>query len=166
MRSAFDFTPYRRSTVGFDRLFDFLEHAAQSEGGDNYPPFDLERLSDDRYRITLAVAGFRRDEIDITARQNLLVIAGRKAESRNKDGAFLHMGIATRAFERRFELADFVRVDDAALADGLLFIELVREIPEAMKPRKIAIGDGAGRSIESEAGDRQGEDRQMERAAA
>lgn len=147
MRSAFDFTPYRRSTVGFDRLFDFLEHAAQSDAGDNYPPFDLERLSDDRYRITLAVAGFRRDEIDISARQNLLVIAGRKAESR-REGAFLHTGIATRAFERRFELADFVRVDAAHLGDGLLTIDLVREIPEAMKPRKVAIGDGPAPAIE------------------
>jgi molecular chaperone IbpA len=143
MRSAFDFTPYRRSTVGFDRLFDFLEQTAQAENGDNYPPFDLEKVSDDRYRITLAVAGFRRDEIDITANQNLLTIAGRKAEARNRDGNYLHLGIATRAFERRFELADFVRVDEAALNDGLLSIELVREVPEAMKPRKIAIGSGA-----------------------
>ncbi len=167
MRSAFDFSPYRRSTVGFDRLFDFLEHNAQAEGGDNYPPFDLERLSDDRYRITLAVAGFRRDEIDITARQNLLVIAGRKAESRGKDGNYLHMGIATRAFERRFELADFVRVEDAGLADGLLTIELVREIPEAMKPRKIAINDGAGGTIEggAEAGEAEAPPRADARAA-
>jgi len=142
MRSAFDFTPYRRSTVGFDRLFDFLESAARTEQTDNYPPFDLEKVSDDRYRITLAVAGFRRDEIDITARQNLLVISGRKGENRSKEGNFLHVGIATRAFERRFELADFVRVDAAELQDGLLSVELVREIPEAMKPRKIDIGAG------------------------
>jgi molecular chaperone IbpA len=142
MRSTFDFTPYRRSTVGFDRLFDFLESSARAEQGDNYPPFDLERVSDDRYRITLAVAGFKREEIDITARQNLLVITGRKSENRNKDGKFLHVGIATRAFERRFELADFVRVENADLQDGLLAIELVREIPEAMKPRKIDIGAG------------------------
>ena len=142
MRSAFDFTPYRRSTVGFDRLFDFLETSARGEQADNYPPFDLERVSDDRYRITLAVAGFKREEIDIVARQNLLVISGRKAENRNKEGNFLHVGIATRAFERRFELADFVRVENAELQDGLLSIELVREIPEAMKPRKVEIGGG------------------------
>jgi len=142
MRSAFDFTPYRRSTVGFDRLFDFLESAARNEQTDNYPPFDLEKVSDDRYRITLAVAGFRRDEIDITARQNLLVISGRKGENRSKEGNYLHVGIATRAFERRFELADFVRVEAAELQDGLLSVELVREIPEAMKPRKIDIGAG------------------------
>jgi len=149
MRSAIDLTPYRRSTVGFDRLFDFLENSARADQPDNYPPFDLERLSDDRYRITLAVAGFKRDEIDITARQNLLVITGRKADSRGKDANYLHMGIATRAFERRFELADFVRVELADLQDGLLTIELVREIPEAMKPRKIEISSGA--SVETKA---------------
>jgi molecular chaperone IbpA len=148
VRSAFDLTPYRRSTVGFDRLFDFLENSIQSDSGDNYPPFDLERLSDDRYRITLAVAGFRREEIDITARQNLLVITGRKSDARNKDNQYLHMGIATRAFERRFELADFVQVAGADLRDGLLSVELVREIPEAMKPRKVSIGDGASETIE------------------
>lgn len=148
MRSNFDFTPYRRSTVGFDRLFDFLEDTSRTEPTDNYPPFDIEKVSDDSYRITLAVAGFRRDEIDITARQNLLVVTGRKAENRNKDGNYLHMGIATRAFERRFELADFVRVERADLQDGLLSIELLREIPEAMKPRKIEINGSASATVE------------------
>jgi molecular chaperone IbpA len=148
MRNAFDFSPYRRSTVGFDRLFDFLENASRAEQ-DNYPPFDIEKVSDDSYRITLAVAGFRENEIDITARQNLMVITGRKAENRNKDGNYLHMGIATRAFERRFELADFVRVENAELRDGLLSIELVREIPEAMKPRKIEINGGSSHTIEA-----------------
>ena len=128
MRNAFDFSPYRRSTVGFDRLFDFLENDTRAEQ-DNHPPFDIEKLADDQYRITLAVAGFKQKEIDITARQNLLVITGRKAEGRNRDGNYLHMGIATRAFERRFELADFVRVESADLRDGLLSLELVREIP-------------------------------------
>ncbi len=149
MRTGIDFSPYRRSTVGFDRLFDFLENAARTEAGDNYPPFDIEKVSDDSYRITLAVAGFRENEIDITARQNLLVITGRRAENRNKDGNFLHVGIATRAFERRFELADFVRVENADLRDGLLSIELVREIPEAMKPRRIAINGGSSHTIEA-----------------
>jgi molecular chaperone IbpA len=153
MRSSFDFSPYRRSTVGFDRLFDFLENSARSEQTDNYPPFDIEKLGDDRYRITLAVAGFRREDLEIIARQNLLVITGRKAENRNKDGSYLHMGIATRAFERRFELADFVRVEHADLQDGLLSIDLVREIPEAMKPRKIDITSGADVPV---AADRQG----------
>ena len=148
MRS-FDFTPYRRSTVGFDRLFDFLE-SARAEQSDNYPPYDIEKLSDDRYRITLAVAGFSSGDIDITARQNMLIVVGRKSENRNKDGNFLHMGIATRAFERRFELADFVRVEAADMKDGLLSIELVREIPDAMKPRKIEIGTGESQAIEAE----------------
>jgi molecular chaperone IbpA len=148
-----DFTPFRRTTVGFDRLFDFLETASRSEQADNYPPFDIEKLADDRYRITLAVAGFRQDEIDITARQNLLVITGRKGESRGKDGNFLHMGIATRAFERRFELADFVRVEDAQLADGLLSVELVREIPEAMRPRKIAINGAVPQQVDAQPND-------------
>src|SRR5687768_8415702 len=143
MRNNFDLSPYRRSTVGFDRLFDFLETAGRSEQADNYPPYDIEKLSDDSYRITLAVAGFSPAEIDITALQNMLVVTGRKAENRNRDGNFLHMGIATRAFERRFELADFVRVTSADLADGLLTIELIREVPEAMKPRKIDISGGA-----------------------
>ena len=145
-----DFTPYRRSTVGFDRLFDFLESAGRAEQ-DNYPPFDIEKLSDDSYRITLAVAGFKRDEIDIVAQQNMLVITGRKSEQRGRDGNFLHVGIATRAFERRFELADFVRVTEANLADGLLAIDLVREIPEAMKARKIDIGGNAAATIEASA---------------
>ena len=145
-----DFTPYRRSTVGFDRLFDYLENVSRAEQ-DNYPPFDIEKLSDDSYRITLAVAGFRREDIDLTAQQNMLVISGRRAENRNRDGNFLHVGIATRAFERRFELADFVRVTSAELRDGLLSIELVREIPEAMKPRKIDIGTGEATTLQPEA---------------
>ena len=137
---TFDLTPYRRSMVGFDRLFDLLENSARSAASsDNYPPFDLERVAEDRYRITLAVAGFRKDEIDITAQQNLLLITGRKDNNQDRSN-YLHVGIANRSFERRFELADFVRVESANLADGLLTIELVREIPEAMKPQKIAIG--------------------------
>ena len=144
---GYDFTPYRRSTVGFDRLFDFLESANRAEQ-DNYPPFDIEKMSDDSYRITLAVAGFKREEIEIVAHQNMLTITGRRAEDRNGDGNYLHMGIASRAFERRFELADFVRVTAADLADGLLRIGLAREIPEAMKPRKIDIGGTAPATIE------------------
>jgi molecular chaperone IbpA len=166
MRTNFDFTPYRRSTVGFDRLFDFLESAARSEQGDNYPPFDIEKLGDDSYRITLAVAGFRQSEIDITARQNLLVITGRKAENRNRDGNFLHVGIATRAFERRFELADFVKVEKAGLQDGLLTIDLLREIPEAMKPRKIDIGAGGSETIDATSERKQVSQKEPETEAA
>ena len=137
----FDLTPYRRSTVGFDRLFDLIENNARLSQGDNYPPFNIERLSEDRYRVTLAVAGFRPEEIDITAQQNLLQVVGRKDEGSPADRSkFLHVGIANRGFERRFELADFVRVANADLADGLLTIELVREVPDAMKPKKVMIG--------------------------
>lgn len=140
---GFDLTPYRRSTVGFDRLFDLIENNARAAQSDNYPPFNIERLSEDQYRVTLAVAGFRSDELEITAQQNLLQVKGRKDDSASADvGKFLHVGIANRSFERRFELADFVRVESADLADGLLVIELVREIPEAMKPKKIAINGG------------------------
>ena len=138
--NRFDFTPYRRSTVGFDRLFDLLENASRAGAGDNYPPFNIERRSDDAYRITLAVAGFKPADIDITAQQNLLVIQGRKGEEPQDSAQFLHVGIAQRGFERRFELADFVRVENANLEDGLLVIDLVREVPEAMKPKKVQIG--------------------------
>jgi molecular chaperone IbpA len=136
--NRFDFTPYRRSTVGFDRLFDLLEGQARGSGGDNYPPFNIERRGEDTYRITLAVAGFRPDDLEITAQQNLLVVQGRKRDDESA-GQMLHLGIANRGFERRFELADYVRVDNADLADGLLTIDLVREVPEAMKPKKIAL---------------------------
>ena len=138
--SRFDFTPYRRSTVGFDRLFDLLENQARLNAGDNYPPFNIARRGEDNYRITLAVAGFRAGDIDITAQQNLLVVQGKKREEVEDAGELIHVGIANRGFERRFELADFVRVERADLADGLLIIDLVREVPDAMKPRKIAIG--------------------------
>jgi molecular chaperone IbpA len=137
--SRFDFTPYRRSTVGFDRLFDLLENQVRQSGGDNYPPFNIERRGEDSYRITLAIAGFRQQDLDITAQQNLLVIQGRRREE-SPEGEMLHVGIANRGFERRFELADYVRVAHADLADGLLVIDLVREVPESMRPKKIAIG--------------------------
>ena len=137
--NRFDFTPYRRSTVGFDRLFDLLENQVRGNGGDNYPPFNIERRGEDSYRITLAVAGFKPDDLEITAQQNLLVVQGRKRDEES-ESEMLHLGIANRGFERRFELADFVRVERADLADGLLAIDLVREVPEAMRPKKISIG--------------------------
>lgn len=140
--TRFDFTPYRRNFVGFDRLFDALERS-QAQAADNYPPFNIERVEENRYRITLAVAGFSRDELTITAQQNQLLVQGKKADAANDRAQFVHLGIATRSFERRFDLADFVRVTAADLADGLLTIELLREIPEALKPQTIAIGDGA-----------------------
>lgn len=138
--NGFDFTPYRRNTVGFDRLFELLENSSRAAQNENYPPFNIERLAENDYRITVAVAGFRNHEIDITAQQNMLVVSGSKQVDSNDNRDFLHMGIANRNFERRFQLADHVHVTGADMADGLLTIALVREIPEALKPRKIEIG--------------------------
>ena len=138
MRSAFDFAPYRRSTIGFDRLFDLLENSGLGQGSETYPPFDLIQVDNNHFRINLAVAGFSRDEIDITAQQNQLIVAGKKAE--DDEVNYIHRGIANRQFERRFGLADFIKVTDADLKNGLLSIDLIREIPEAMRPRKISIG--------------------------
>ncbi|KAK0360130.1 hypothetical protein LTR94_028507 [Friedmanniomyces endolithicus] len=129
MRSTFDFAPYRRSTVGFDRLFNMLE-AGQRED-DGFPPFDIVRDGEDSYRITLAVAGFRPNDIEVIAQQNQLT------------GDYLHRGIATRSFERRFQLADFIEAGKATFEHGLLSIQLKRVVPEAMKPRKIEISGGA-----------------------
>jgi molecular chaperone IbpA len=144
MRTAFDFAPYRRSTVGFDRLFDMMENSSAGNGGENDPPFDLIKTGENDYRIELAVAGFKPDEIDITAQQNVLIVSGRKTdESEDKGSDYVYRGIATRSFERRFALADHIQVKGADMKDGLLAIELVREIPEAMKPKKIDIGGGS-----------------------
>jgi len=153
MRSAFDFAPFRRSTVGFDRLFDMLENSTLGQGQENYPPFDLIKLGENDYRIELAVAGFKPDEIDITAQQNVLVVSGRKKEEAEdgKGNNYIYRGIATRSFERRFALADHIQVKGADMKDGLLAIELVREIPEAMKPKKINIGGSAPKHDQIEA---------------
>lgn len=136
MRSAFDFGNFRRSSVGFDRLFDMLENS--NFGGENYPPFDLIKVDDNRYRIEVAVAGFSKDDIEITSQQNQLLVRGQKGDENGSN--YVHRGIANRSFERRFALADHIQVRGADLKDGMLAIELVREIPEAMKPRKIEIG--------------------------
>jgi molecular chaperone IbpA len=141
MRTTFDLSPYRRSTVGFDRLFDLLETDARPDVADGYPPFDIVREGDDHYRIELAVAGFAPREIEVVAQQNQLTVTGRRSEEKDK-GQYLHRGIATRAFERRFQLADFVEVGNATFENGLLSIELKRVVPETMKPRKIEIGTG------------------------
>ena len=144
MRTAFDFAPYRRSSVGFDRLFDMLENSSFGNGGENYPPFDLIKTGDNDYRIELAVAGFKPDEIDITAQQNVLIVTGSKKEESETTGTdYIYRGIANRSFERRFALADHIQVKGADMRDGMLAIELVREIPEAMKPRKISVGGSA-----------------------
>jgi molecular chaperone IbpA len=139
MRSAFDFGNFRRSSVGFDRLFDMLENS--TIGGENYPPFDLIKVDDNQYRIEVAVAGFRPEDIDITSQQNVLVIRGQKGDENGSN--YVHRGIANRSFERRFALADHIQVRGADLKDGMLAIDLVREIPEAMKPRKIEISGSA-----------------------
>ena len=161
MRNAFDFSPFRRSTVGFDRLFDMLENSAVGSG-ENYPPFDLIKVDDNKYRIEIAVAGFKSGEIDITSHQNVLIIRGQKSDETGND--YVHRGIATRSFERRFALADHIQVTGADLKDGMLAIDLVREIPEAMKPRKIEIGgadprpEPEQRTLEAKADERQSED--------
>ena len=129
-----------RSTVGFDRLFGLLDEAARWNGEDNYPPYNIERLGEDRYQISLALAGFSPDEISVTAEQNVVTVEGTKTEKTERE--FMYQGISTRRFKRQYNLADYVQVKSAAFDNGLLKIELVREIPEAMKPRRIAI-DGA-----------------------
>lgn len=138
MRTTLDFSPLFRSGVGFDRVFDLLDSATRVSAADNWPPYDIVKAGEHAYSITMAVAGFNRDELTITHEPNLLVVAGDKA---GEDGAnYLYRGIAARAFQRRFELADHVEVRNARLENGLLTIDLVRVIPDEMKPRRIEIG--------------------------
>jgi molecular chaperone IbpA len=134
---TFDPTPLWRSTVGFDRLFDMLDQTAQYQANDTYPPYNIERADDDHYQITLALAGFSPDEITITAEQNVLTVEGSKAQKQETE--YLYQGISARPFRRVFNLAEYVQVKNASFENGLLKIELVREVPEAMKPRRIAI---------------------------
>ncbi|AKS41805.1 Hsp20 family protein [Wenzhouxiangella marina] len=150
--TTFDLSPLYRTAIGFDRLADMLSSAARVDSGANsYPPYNIESLGEDRYRITMAVAGFAQNELSIETERNTLTIAGAKTESESSEqGEFLHRGIATRSFERRFQLADHVEVSSARLENGLLHIELKRELPEQMKPRKIEIGSGTSRLIEGE----------------
>lgn len=137
MRTTFDFTPLFRSSVGFDRMLNALETASRVDSVDNWPPYDIAKTGEDDYRITMAVAGFSQDELAITQEQNMLMVAGQKAGE--DKGEYLHRGIAGRGFQRRFELADHVKVVNASLVNGLLTIDLKREIPEEMKPRRIEI---------------------------
>src|ERR1700730_12570507 len=136
---TYDLNPLWRSTIGFDRLFDLLDET-QHRTEDNYPPYNIERLSEDRYQISLSLAGFSPDEIAVPAEQNVLTVEGRKSDKDQHE--YLYQGISARPFKRQFNLADYVHVKSATFGNGLLKIELVREIPEAMKPRRIAI-DGA-----------------------
>ena len=146
---TFDLAPLYRSTVGFDRLANILDQVMSADVSQNaYPPYNIEKTGENAYRITLAVAGFSDDELNIEAREGQLVVTGRKAEAEEK-ATVLHRGIATRAFERRFQLADHVRAVEAVTENGLLHIDLVREVPEALKPRKIEIS--RGKAIESQA---------------
>ena len=136
-----DFAPLSRSAIGFDRMFDLLDQAAGVEPDEGFPAYDIERTGEDAYRVTLAVPGFMPDELSVEGRPNLLVVSGQRSTDRG--GQYLHRGLAMRGFERRFDLADFVEVKGASLADGLLTIELRRELPEAMRPRRIEIASGA-----------------------
>jgi molecular chaperone IbpA len=140
-----DFAPLYRSTVGFDRLFDLLDSSVSGFDANAYPPYNIERLGDNEYRITMAVAGFGEDEIKVDVKEQTLTVRGEK-KSGEKEREFLHRGIAARAFERRFQLADHVEVKGADLQDGLLHVELVRNVPERLKPRTIAIGNGKARA--------------------
>ncbi|EJW10662.1 16 kDa heat shock protein A [Rhodovulum sp. PH10] len=149
MRTTFDLTPLYRSTVGFDRLFSMLDQVGGFDGaqGSSYPPYNIERTGENAYRITLAVAGFAADDLSIEAKENTLTVRGDKQAPKAEDekrGEVLYQGIAARAFERVFQLADFVEVRGASLENGLLHIDLVREIPEKMKPRQIAINGVGG----------------------
>ncbi|MEC7943847.1 MAG: Hsp20 family protein [Pseudomonadota bacterium] len=135
---TFDFSPLYRSAVGFDRLMTVLDAAQKNGGADSYPPYNIEKIGEDVYQITVAVAGFSSADLDVEVRDGQLLIVG-KGTTEEQDNHFLHRGIARRAFERRFQLADHVEVKAADLADGLLRVDLIREIPEAMKPRKIRI---------------------------
>lgn len=147
---TFDLSPLYRSTVGFDRLFNLLDGVSNGEG-QPYPPYNIERTGENAYRVTMAVAGFGEQDLDIQSKDNLLTVKGEKREEKKEDGEVLYRGIAARAFERRFQLADHVEVTGASLKNGLLHIDLVREIPEAMKPRKIAIGSSRGKQIDAKA---------------
>ncbi len=137
---TFDFSPLMRAAVGFDRLVNQLDEINRGDSSaPSYPPYNIEKVGDDRYRITMAVAGFGEEDLDITLRENSLVVSGRKEEEKVESERYLHRGIATRAFERRFELADHIKVTGAELVNGMLGIELVREVPEAKRPRSIKI---------------------------
>jgi len=137
MATSHDYAPLYRSSVGFDRIFNLLENAQRARSISDWPPYDIVKTGDDSYRISVAVAGFAEDELDITFQSNLLTVTGKKQDASADE--YLHRGIAGRPFEHRFELADHVRVNGADLRNGLLSIDLVREIPEALKPRKIDI---------------------------
>ena len=146
--TRFDFSPLFRSTVGFDRMMNLLESASRvDEPGAGYPPYNIEKTGDDSYRITMAVAGFGPDDIEIESKENALLVTGRQAD--NGERTYLYRGIAGRAFQRTFQLAEHVKVTGADLENGLLHIELAREVPEALKPRKIEIATSKPKTIDA-----------------
>jgi molecular chaperone IbpA len=149
--NTYDFSPFFRSTIGFDRVFDLLDSARSEENG--YPPYNIEKLGEDTYRITMAVAGFAPEELAVVAQENVLTVSAKQKEATDgQKPQFLYRGIAGRTFERRFNLADYVKVTGANLANGLLHVELKREVPEAVKPRTISIQSGpAAKVLEAKA---------------
>ena len=150
MRNTFDLAPLYRSTVGFDRLFSLFDELG-NDGTPGYPPYNIERTGDNAYRITVAVAGFAEPELNIEVKENTLTIRGEKQVKTENQAETLYQGIAARAFERVFQLADYVQVKGASLENGLLHVDLVREIPEAKKPRQIQIGNGKVNVVEAKA---------------
>lgn len=151
MMRTFDFAPLIRQSVGYENLNRLVDTVARMADGDSgFPPYNIEKVGDDGYRIAMAVAGFAEDELDVTFENSTLIVTGRAGETADA-GQYLHRGIAKRAFERRFQLADTIRVTGAGYVNGLLNIDLVREVPEHKKPRKIAIGQSGPRAIEGEA---------------
>ena len=147
---TFDLAPLYRSTVGFDRLFSLFDQVAGNDGAPGYPPYNIERTGENTYRITVAVAGFSEGDLNIEAKESTLTIRGDKQpKTEEKKGETLYQGIAARAFERVFQLADHVQVKGASLENGLLHVDLVREIPEAEKPRQIAIGNGQAKVVDA-----------------
>lgn len=150
--TTFDFAPLFRTSVGYDRLASLMNASMRGENGNSYPPYNIEKTGEDQYRITMAVAGFDESELEIVTEHSKLLVTGNKnEEEQGEESAFLYRGIATRSFERRFNLADHVKVSGARLDNGLLHIELEREIPEAMKPRKIEIGTGGRKLLSGKA---------------
>ncbi len=143
----FDLTPLYRSTVGFDRLFSMLDNQTATAQGQSYPPYNIERLDEDSYRITMAVAGFSESELGVEVKENALTVTGKKTDTDENEDRYLHRGIANRAFERRFQLADHMIVTGATMEHGLLHVALKREVPEAKKARTIAIDGGAAKTI-------------------
>ncbi len=147
---AYELSPLFRSAIGFDRLADTLENIHNSNSSGGYPPYNIELVDENHYAITMAVAGFTTEDLEIEIKQNMLHVTGQKREEADNNRTFLHRGIANRNFERSFQLADHIRVEDASIQDGMLEVKLVREIPEEMKPRRIEIKQGGGKVIENQ----------------